>query len=270
MNSSAESREAFEVELALLAASTESLTATLAGLSESDIPAQSLLPGWSRGHVLSHVARNADGILNLITWARTATPTPMYESLESRGADIDAGSGRTLEVIRTDVVSSAGRLSEVLEAVLALDDHELAPLLRRLVQFGAPRPEAPDIAFSLVPLLRRREVEVHHVDLALSYGPNDWPLDFVVTNLSLISARVLARAGNGPSNSAVSSLISTADRTGDLEDSRSADFWPISNGAGPALHGSNPEMLAWLLGRGAGPSLRMSHEAPIPDPPPWS
>ena len=44
----------------------------------------SLLPGWSRGHVLTHLARNADGAVNLLTWARTGVETPQYVSQEQR------------------------------------------------------------------------------------------------------------------------------------------------------------------------------------------
>src|SRR5256885_15091039 len=55
----------------------------------------SLLPGWTRGHVLTHVARNGDGLGNLLRWARTGTETPMYASREARRADIEAGAGRS-------------------------------------------------------------------------------------------------------------------------------------------------------------------------------
>ena len=43
----------------------------------------SSLPDWTRAHVLTHVARNADAMVNLVTWARTGVPTPAYPSRES-------------------------------------------------------------------------------------------------------------------------------------------------------------------------------------------
>jgi maleylpyruvate isomerase len=50
-----------------LSAMRDSTEALLLGLDaepwhEADVRAPSLLPGWTRGHVLSHIARNADGI----------------------------------------------------------------------------------------------------------------------------------------------------------------------------------------------------------------
>ena len=54
---------------------TSRLLAT-AGSLDADPSAPSLLPGWTRGHVLTHVARNADSLVNLLTWARTGVVTP--------------------------------------------------------------------------------------------------------------------------------------------------------------------------------------------------
>ncbi len=47
-----------------LAEATERLLATAARLTDEDLRAPSLLPGWTRGHVLAHVARNADSYVN--------------------------------------------------------------------------------------------------------------------------------------------------------------------------------------------------------------
>ncbi|MFF9641495.1 maleylpyruvate isomerase N-terminal domain-containing protein [Kitasatospora aureofaciens] len=48
-------------ELARIHAATGLLLRTAARLCDADARAPSLLPGWSRGHVLTHLARNADG-----------------------------------------------------------------------------------------------------------------------------------------------------------------------------------------------------------------
>ena len=77
-----------------LAAATGRLLASASTLSDAQAREPSLLPGWSRGHVLTHIARNADGMVNLLRWARTGTQTPMYASAQSRAADIEAGAGR--------------------------------------------------------------------------------------------------------------------------------------------------------------------------------
>src|SRR5215470_2987098 len=90
-----------------LAAATDRVLATATALSDAEAREPSLLPGWSRGHVLTHVARNADGLGNLLQWARTGVETPMYASAESRSADIEAGAGRPAADLATDVRESA-------------------------------------------------------------------------------------------------------------------------------------------------------------------
>ena len=50
------------------------------GLDPAQLAGPSRLPGWTRGHVLSHLARNADALVNLLTWARTGTEARMYAS----------------------------------------------------------------------------------------------------------------------------------------------------------------------------------------------
>ena len=85
-----------EIALALarLGDSTDRLLATAGALDDAQAAAPSRLPGWTRGHILTHLARNADGFRNLLIWARTGTETPMYPSEESRDRDIEAGARR--------------------------------------------------------------------------------------------------------------------------------------------------------------------------------
>lgn len=54
----------------------------------------SALPGWTRAHLLTHLARNADGLGNLLTWAETGVERSMYGPGNARDDDIEAGSGR--------------------------------------------------------------------------------------------------------------------------------------------------------------------------------
>src|SRR6478672_7747869 len=93
-----------------LLTSTDSLLTSIVGLDEMQAREVSLLPGWTRGHVLTHIARNADAMVNLLTWARTGVETPMYASREQRNADIEAGSGRPAPELVDDVRSSHERM----------------------------------------------------------------------------------------------------------------------------------------------------------------
>src|SRR5579859_308739 len=90
-----------------LAAATDRVLATAAALTDAQAREPSLLPGWTRGHVLTHIARNADGLRNLLIWARTGTEVPMYASAQARNDDIEAGAGRPAAGLAADVRESA-------------------------------------------------------------------------------------------------------------------------------------------------------------------
>ena len=54
------------------AAGQQRVEQAAAALDPAQVAGPSRLSGWTRGHVLSHLARNADALVNLLTWARTA------------------------------------------------------------------------------------------------------------------------------------------------------------------------------------------------------
>jgi maleylpyruvate isomerase len=173
-------------DLADLAGATERLLATLGGIDDDAARRPSLLPGWTVGHVVTHLARNADGILRLVDWARTGRRTPMYPGPDARAEDIEHGSGRSAADLLADVRSSATRLGVALDLLASSGDEALD----RLVIFGAATPDqVPDSPARSLPFARLREVEIHHVDLDLGYRPSDWPADFVERTLLFVHSR---------------------------------------------------------------------------------
>lgn len=60
-------------------------------LSDAELDGGSLLPGWTRRHVVAHVGYNARAIARLIEWAATGVETPMYSSPEARNHEIEFG-----------------------------------------------------------------------------------------------------------------------------------------------------------------------------------
>ena len=60
------------------------LLRTARSLEPGSLGDPSRCPGWTRGHILTHLARNADALVNLVTNATTGSSTPMYASPESR------------------------------------------------------------------------------------------------------------------------------------------------------------------------------------------
>ncbi len=75
-------------------AATQRLLDDARTLSEADLRAPSLLPGWTRAHVVAHVARNADAMRNVLAGARSGESRPAYASAEAREAGIEQGAGR--------------------------------------------------------------------------------------------------------------------------------------------------------------------------------
>lgn len=161
---------------------TSRLTAEVCGLTDEQAREQSLLPGWSRGHVLTHLARNADGLRNLLTWARTGVKTPQYPGVEARDAGIEAGSGRPAAALAEDLRQSAAAFAA---AAAVLPDSAWNATVHGVAGRGHP---------AWFTLFRRlTEVEIHHVDLRSSYVPADWPLQFVTDALELVAGHFASR-----------------------------------------------------------------------------
>ncbi|WP_436533754.1 maleylpyruvate isomerase family mycothiol-dependent enzyme [Actinoplanes sp. HUAS TT8] len=210
--------------LSRITSATEHLMATAAGFDDTDVRQPSLLPGWSRGHVLTHVARNADGGTRMLTWARTGVETPEYPSMRARADEIEAGSGRPAKVLLADVRDSASRFAEAYEA---MPEHAWSRILRWTS--GKQRPA------SRAATSRLTEVLVHHVDLAAGFGPDHWPADFVTAQLADVVTAFTGRA-------AVPALHLIAADTG-------AEYRLGSSTGAIVVRDRQASLLAWLLGR---------------------
>ncbi|MEV4540883.1 maleylpyruvate isomerase family mycothiol-dependent enzyme [Micromonospora echinaurantiaca] len=222
---------------------TARLLRTAATFDHADIAAASLLPGWTRGHVLTHLARNADGFVNLLTAARTGEQVPMYASAAARAADIEAGAGRPPDAHLDDLRRSADRFAEAVaampaEAWTATVDTPRGPRVAALLVWG-----------------RLRELEVHHVDLAAGHRPADWPEAFGHRLLHEV-ATDLAERGDAPP------MV--------LRFDGSRHELVIGDRAGaPVVTGAAPELAAWLIGRSRGDVLTVTPDGPLPEPPEW-
>ena len=142
----------------LVNAATQRLLGDTIAVSDEDWRAPSRLPGWSRGHVASHIARQADGMVRLAEWARSGERQDMYASAEQREADIDAGAGRSGLEFQIDLDTSAGRLDQAFDA---LDDAAWDVVVE--LRSGTKVPAR------MLPLARLVEVVIHHVDLDIGF-----------------------------------------------------------------------------------------------------
>jgi maleylpyruvate isomerase len=222
---------------------TARLEATADGVTDEQARAPSLLPGWSRGHVLAHLARNADALRNLLIWARTGVRTPMYATPQARDEEIEAGAGRPAAELAAGLRESAGAFAREASGLPAGSWNATVR--------GMDGPEHP-AWFVLV--RRLGEVEIHHVDLGLAYRPPDWPPRFVADELERTAGRFAGRDGVPP---CVLEAAGTGQRfvLGPAGAAGARDGEVIVSGPGGWL-------LAWLIGRdpGTGLSVRAGQE----------
>jgi maleylpyruvate isomerase len=152
---------------------TQRLLSNARILDEADLRAPSLLPGWTRGHVLAHLARGADALRNLMIGVRTGTPRPAYASPAARTSDIEHGATQSRAALVEDVAAAAmafRTVSRQLPAEAWAAEVDWVPGLD-------PFPASEILARWLV------EVELHHVDLGAGYTAADWPDSFLVMPL---------------------------------------------------------------------------------------
>jgi maleylpyruvate isomerase len=172
---------------AALAGAREAHVRLLAGLADLDdaaVARPSRLPGWTVGHVVTHLARNADAHVRMLEGAANGEIADQYHGgAEGRAAEIEAGAGRAAAEQVADLAEAIARLELAWDAATgAVWAHG----------FGR-NPFGELLACADLPFRRWREVEVHHADLGLDFGPADWTAAYVDTELPRSLAGLPAR-----------------------------------------------------------------------------
>ncbi|WP_256840938.1 maleylpyruvate isomerase family mycothiol-dependent enzyme [Ornithinimicrobium cryptoxanthini] len=220
----------------LLADADRALAVTMARMTEAQLHESSRCDGWTRAHVLAHVARNADGLQHLVQWATSGREHPAYSSPEQRDQDIEEGARQPLPRLRADVVAASNAFRSRVETLRGRTD-----LSEVRIASGRPTPG------DRVPWMRLREVTYHHVDLDLGFTFAHVPPEVVRAGITEAVERV--RAGAPPLT-----LIGTDNRR-----------WHI-HGGGNEVHGHPADLLFWLA-RGVEHGLTSHH--PLPKLPSW-
>jgi maleylpyruvate isomerase len=146
---------------------------TLGAVTDEVARQPSLLPGWTVGHVLAHLARNADSHLRRIEGALRDEVVDQYPGgREGRASEIEADAGRPAAQLVADVARTAAAVEAAWEAL----PEEAWGRHTRAVS-GALLPMVA------LPFSRWREVEVHHADLGLEFGYQEWSDGFVAEEL---------------------------------------------------------------------------------------
>ncbi|MFE9610603.1 maleylpyruvate isomerase family mycothiol-dependent enzyme [Streptomyces sp. NPDC006012] len=222
-------------DLVSVRTASERLLTAAAALDNAAVSESSRLPGWTRGHLLAHLARNADALVNVLEGR------PMYLSAEVRDADIERDAPRPLDAQLADLGKSAARFQDA-GAVPA--DWSRTVELRNGVVDSASR----------VPFRRWAEVELHHVDLGIGYELEDVPAEFTAREIDFLTERFRGHPDV------------PATRLGD----GAGRIWTTGGGAGGgpvAVEGPAADLLGWLAGRRDGAALR-TEGGPLPALPP--
>jgi maleylpyruvate isomerase len=227
-------------DLTGLDVSSQAFTRTVDALTADDLAGPSLLPGWTRAHVVAHVALNGLSLAAVISGLVHDNPVAMYESDGQRDGDIEELAGAEPSELRERHLTGTTQFAD---AVALMDESHWSGRIDRL-------PGGPSWPMVTVVPTRRRELEIHHVDLGTSYTRADWPEDFLV---ELLDAVTLDQASAGPFQ------VRATDLGGD---------WSVGGGGGPTVLGTGADLGWWLTGRGHGDGLSCEADV-LPALGPW-
>lgn len=220
--------ERAKVTLAAIERATLCLLDAVDQLDDLSVRHPSLLPGWTRAHLISHLARNADACRNLLVWARTGVEHPMYASRADRDADIEEGSRRGQWLLAEDLAAAAGRFTHTARTLPE-------PAWSQEVVVGQDHP----MLAQGVLRIRLLEVWVHLADLDHRFGFDDIPHPDIEHVLEDVAQQFGGRA-DVPAISLTAQFPGGRHRRWSLHRTSSKPR-EITGAAGP--------MLGWLLGR---------------------
>ena len=166
------------------------LVTMLQSLTDGEARSPSLLPDWTVGHVLTHIARNADGFVLMTEAANRGEVGAQYPGgFEQRNADIETGSGRSAAELIADVTAACVRLEAAWAATTATGWE------------GTGQSPVGPMQINALPFRRWRETIVHHADCGLtgdkSFSWRDWPTDYVRLELEQMTMLYASRKPMG-------------------------------------------------------------------------
>jgi maleylpyruvate isomerase len=223
----------------LLAEASVRVNRTVDRFHGDDWSAPSLLPGWTRAHVVAHLALNAEGMARALRGVVADEepddePRSMYDSDEQRDADIAALATLDSSEIRQRLLAGTTLLAE---AVTAIPQDRWDTSVERT-------PGGRRIRAAAFPGMRLRELEIHHVDLDAGYTTAAWPLPFAEYLLDAMAKRL------------------QLDRAVEIRPLDSSRVWMVGDAEAeypvPVVTGPAADLGWWLTGRPAPDSVSSS------------
>lgn len=209
--------------------------AAVSGLTRADLAEPTALPGWTRGHVIAHVADGGRAFARLTELALRGELTALFPGgLAERDGSIERLA--TSPDLMTHLSEGIARLETAWSRVTAAD-------WERPVRF-----RNGDLAGTV--FARWREVWIHLVDCAVGVRPADWPVELATHAIDFLHTRL-------PAGTTVQA-VETGRR------------WPATPQAGTVTGGVR-DLAAWLAGRApdhalTGPAVALGEWPPHPPP----
>ena len=169
-------------DLNRLTRETDMLLATVDSLTDEEFAAPSKCEGWTRAHVVAHLALGADAMGNMITWGTTGVETPPYVSWDARNADIENLAKKSPADIKAALRTA---IKNFADKAATLKDGLKAETVKTAGGAGVT-PYA-------VPALRISEVIIHHADLDTVWGLGEADMDALEDTLEIVVERVSAK-----------------------------------------------------------------------------
>lgn len=216
------------------------LLANVASFGDEEIRRPSLCEGWTRGHVLTHLARSAEAMTRLLDNALTGGDRPMYDSPERRETDIEAGASRPAKEILADLQQTHDAFMD--HARRLADNPDAA---------GEIQLRGRTFATHAIPNLRCAEVVIHHQDLEATFELHEADPDSQLDAL----------------NSVVWVLQGKPEVPGLTVTTYEGDELVIGDGATTVI-GERDGMVDWLA-RGRTGRVRTTDGSPLPEVPRW-
>ena len=206
-------------------AATSKVLSTVAKLDDAMVAEASLLPGWDRAMVLTHLSANAEGLARVVGAAGRGEVGELYPGGgQARDAAIEAGRGLKARDLEHRLRESSASAMSALRA---------AP--GRVWDASTVHYRAGEVRIGTMVVSRLREVEVHHVDLDYGYSPSDWPSEWVMEEMDRAMLELPSRLPPG-----LAVVLGATDTN---------QHWVAGSGDAVELDGTLGELFAWVAGR---------------------
>ncbi|MDQ0028903.1 maleylpyruvate isomerase family mycothiol-dependent enzyme [Arthrobacter bambusae] len=165
--------------LAELHKAAGTVTGVVANLDDADVSAPSELPGWTRGHVLAHIAGIANAMARQLEYAVRGETIELYDGgYEGRTKAIELAASHSIAEHREATEAAIARVLRAFDGLVESGWNARITFRNGTVFDGG--------------LALWRELVIHVTDLGIGRGPEVWSRQFCEHLFDFLSARVPA------------------------------------------------------------------------------